>query len=126
MNFMKSDSYFLLEFNLTMMCKITKIQKVKINKNKTFKQKKTNLKHTKYTKIEQINKNQLFKQRKIRIKTIQNKQKIVRANNVKNRTVRVFFKPHTKQSAIMISPRKSRHLKGGFLRMEWERRNNTC
>lgn len=100
--------------------------KVKINKNKTLKQKKTNLKHTKYTKIEQINKNQLFKQRKIRIKTIQNKQKIVRANNVKNRTVRVFFKPHTKQSAIMISPRKSRHLKGGFLRMEWERRNNTC
>lgn len=126
MNFMKSDSYFLLEFNLTMMCKITKIQKVKIDKNKTLKQKKTNLKHTKYTKIEQINKNQLFKQRKIRIKTIQNKQKIVRANNVKNRTVRVFFKPHTKQSAIMISPRKSRHLKGGFLRMEWERRNNTC
>lgn len=126
MNFMKSDSYFLLEFNLTMMCKITKIQKVKTNKNKTLKQKKTNLKHTKYTKIEQINKNQLFKQRKIRIKTIQNKQKIVRANNVKNRTVRVFFKPHTKQSAIMISPRKSRHLKGGFLRMEWERRNNTC
>lgn len=126
MNFMKSDSYFLLEFNLTMMCKITKMQKVKIDKNKTLKQKKTNLKHTKYTKIEQINKNQLFKQRKIRIKTIQNKQKIVRANNVKNRTVRVFFKPHTKQSAIMISPRKSRHLKGGFLRMEWERRNNTC
>ena len=109
-----------------MMCKITKMQKVKIDKNKTLKQKKTNLKHTKYTKIEQINKNQLFKQRKIRIKTIQNKQKIVRANNVKNRTVRVFFKPHTKQSAIMISPRKSRHLKGGFLRMEWERRNNTC
>ena len=102
------------------------MQKVKIDKNKTLKQKKTNLKHTKYTKIEQINKNQLFKQRKIRIKTIQNKQKIVRANNVKNRTVRVFFKPHTKQSAIMISPRKSRHLKGGFLRMEWERRNNTC
>lgn len=85
MNFMKSDSYFLLEFNLTMMCKITKMQKVKIDKNKTLKQKKTNLKHTKYTKIEQINKNQLFKQRKIRIKTIQNKQKIVRANNVKNR-----------------------------------------
>ena len=80
---------------LAIICVFTS-QKVKINKNKTLKQKKTNLKHTKYTKIEQINKNQLFKQRKIRIKTIQNKQKIVRANNVKNRTVRVFFKPYTK------------------------------
>lgn len=64
---------------------LQKYKKVKIDKNKILKQKKTNLKHTKCTKIEQIDTNQLFKQRKIKIKTIQNKQKIVRANNVKNR-----------------------------------------
>ena len=109
-----------------MMCKITKIQKVKINKNKILKQKKTNLKHTKCTKIEQIDTNQLFKQRKIRIKTIQNKQKIVRANNVKNRTVRVFFKPHTKLKCYHDFTEEIKAPERGFLRMEWERRNNTC